>query len=252
MAGHSKWANIKHKKAAADKKKGKIFSRITKEIIVAAKKGTDPASNSRLRHAILAAKEVNMPNANIERAIKKASGEDGSANYEDIVYEGYAPGGVAILVECLTDNRNRTASEVRSTFEKGHGNLAGSGAVAWIFKKKSHFLITGENANEDKLMEITLDAGAEDIECSDNSAHIYAPPEAYEAISKALSDAKIPVTESGITQIPENYCEIKDISTARQVLNLIENLEELEDVQAVYSNFDAPQEIIEQLNSERQ
>jgi len=252
MAGHSKWANIKHKKAAADKKKGKIFSRITKEIIAAAKKGTDPASNSRLRQAILAAKEVNMPSANIERAIKKASGEDGGANYEDIVYEGYAPGGVAILVECLTDNRNRTAAEVRSTFEKGHGNLAGAGAVAWIFKKKAHFLITGENANEDKLMEITLDAGAEDIECSDNTAHIYAPPEAYEAISKALSNSKIPVAESGIIQVPENYCEIKDISIARQVLSLIENLEELEDVQAVHSNFDAPQEILEQLNSDTQ
>lgn len=249
MSGHSKWANIKHKKAAADKKKGKIFSRLTKEIIAAAKNGADPDSNTRLRQAILAAKEMNMPNANIERAIKKASGEDGSANLDEIVYEGYAPGGVAVLVECITDNRNRTAAEVRSTFEKGHGNLAGSGAVAWIFKKKAHFVVSGENANEDKLMEIVLDAGVEDIECENGIAHIYASPDAFEAISKALADAKIATSESGIVQVPDNYCEVKDASLAKQVMNLIENLEELEDVQNVHSNFDAPQEILEQLNA---
>lgn len=249
MSGHSKWANIKHKKAAADKKKGKIFSRLTKEIIAAAKIGADPNSNPRLRQAILAAREVNMPNANIERAIKKASGEDGSSNFEEITYEGYAPGGVAVLVECITDNRNRTAAEVRSAFEKGHGNLAGTGAVAWIFKKKAHFVVTGENASEDKLMEVVLDAGAEDIECEEGIAHIYAPPDAYDSVLKALSDAKIAVSESGVVQVPENYCEVKDPSVAKQVMNLIENLEELEDVQNVHSNFDAPKEILDQLNA---
>ncbi len=247
MSGHSKWANIKHKKAAVDKKKGKIFSRLTKEIIASAKKGADPDSNVRLRQAILAAKEVNMPNLNIERAIKKASGEDGSASFEDIVYEGYAPGGVAILVECLTDNRNRTAAEIRSTFEKGNGNLAGSGAVSWMFKKKSHFVVVGENASEDKLMEIVLDAGAEDIQCEGGSADIYGPPECHEAISKALSDAKIATEESGVTQVPDNYSEVKDVSSARQVLALLDALEELDDVQAVFSNFDAPHSVLDQL-----
>ncbi len=251
MSGHSKWANIKHKKAAADKKKGKIFSRLTKEIFVSAKKGTDPNSNSRLRQAILAARAVNVPNSNIERAIKKASGEEGGANYEDITYEGYALGGVAVLVECLTDNRNRTAGEVRATFEKANGNLAGAGAVSWMFKKRAHFTVTGENANEDKLMEIVLDAGAEDIECEGGIAYIYGPPDKYETISKALSDAGITTDESGVTQVPDNYSEVKDASTAKQVVSLLEKLEELEDVQAVYSNFDAPQAILEQIHSEQ-
>ncbi len=251
MSGHSKWANIKHRKAASDKKKGRIFSRLTKEIIISAKKGADPDSNARLRQAILAAKAMNLPNSNIERAIKKASGEDNATNYEDINYEGYAPGGVAVFVECLTDNRNRSAGEVRATFEKAHGNLAGSGAVAWIFKKRAFFTVVGENANEDTLMGIVLDAGAEDIECEDGTANVYGPPDKYESISKALSDAGIATEESGVTQVPDNYCEIKDTALAKQIISLLEKLEELDDVQAVYSNFDAPKAILEQIHAEQ-
>jgi YebC/PmpR family DNA-binding regulatory protein len=248
MSGHSKWANIKHKKANADKQRAKIFTRLAKEIMVAAKHGGgDVDSNPRLRHAVAAAKNVNMPNANIDRAIKKATGERDSVIFEDITYEGYGAGGVAILIECLTDNRNRTAGEIRSIFDKSNGNLAGTGAVSWIFKRKSHFVITGENADEEKLFNTTVDAGAENIEIENDVAEIYGAPDAFEKISKALQSAGIAVEESGIIQSPENIIEIKETSVARQVLTLIEKLEELDDVQAVYANFDIPQNIIEEV-----
>lgn len=249
MSGHSKWANIKHKKDAADRKKGKIFSRFTKEIFNAVKKGgPDPDSNPALRNVLSAARAVNMPNANIERAIKKATGEDGANAYEEIVYEGYAPGGVAVLVECLTDNKNRTAGEIRMLFDRGNGNLAGAGTVTWMFKRKSHFTVTGEHANEEKLIELLLDAGVDNVEVEDGVAHIYGAPEAFDALSAELQKAKIPVEEAGIIQVPDNYVEVKDPGIAKQVLSLIEKLDDHDDVKAVYSNLDIPAEIANSLS----
>lgn len=248
MAGHSKWANIKHKKAASDKKKGKIFSRLAKEIMVSAKYGGgDQDTNPRLRTALAAAKAANMPNANIEKAIKKGCGELEGVNFEEIVYEGYGAGGVALLVDCLTDNRNRTASEVRMVFDRCNGNLAGSGTVTWMFHRKSHFVIEGENADEDKLMEIVIDAGAEDIEVDEDIAIIWGPIEAFEDIAKALENAGIETNEGAIIQHPDNTIEITELSVAQQVLRLVDRLEDLDDVQAVHGNFDISAEILDQI-----
>lgn len=249
MAGHSKWANIKHKKAAADRKKGKVFSSLAKEIMVSTKDGgSDPDSNPRLRTALAAAKSANMPNANVERAIKKGTGELDGVSFEEIVYEGYGPGGIAVLVECLTDNRNRSASEVRMVFDRANGNLAGSGAVTWMFHRKAQFIISGDAADEEKLMEIVLDAGAEDIEVEDGIAQILGPPEAFEEISKSLEDAEIQPDDAAITQIPENTVEVNDEDTAKQVLRMIDRLEELDDVQSVYSNHEIDAAILDAID----
>ncbi len=251
MSGHSKWANIKHKKAATDKKKGKIFSRIGKEIMVAAKLGGgDANANPRLRAALLAAKASNMPNVNIDRAVKKGCGELGDVNYEELVYEGYGPGGVAFKVECLTDNRNRSASEVRMVFDRCNGNMAGSGAVSWMFHRKAHFVITGPDADENKLMDIVLDAGAEDIEVDEDVAEIWGPTDCFEAVAKALADAGIKTEEAELMQKPENIVEIKDLNVARQVLRMIDKLEDLDDVQNVTYNSEIDPEILEQLDAE--
>lgn len=252
MSGHSKWANIKHRKGAADIKKGKVFSRIGKEIMVSVRQGgKDVATNARLRTALTAAKNGNMPKDNVERAIKKGAGEGADAViYETILYEGWS-NGVAILAECLTDNKNRTASEIRMLFDRNNGTLAGGGSVTRMFHRKSHFVIKGENADEDKLMNIVLDAGAEDIEVDSGIAEIWGSQDAFDSISKALENAKIACEESGIVQKPENLMEITDISAARQVMGLVERLEEQEDIQAVYSNFDVPTEILEQLAAEQ-
>ncbi|QSH40393.1 YebC/PmpR family DNA-binding transcriptional regulator [Lentisphaerota bacterium ZTH] len=251
MAGHSKWANIKHKKAAADKKKGKVFSRIAKEIMVAAKMGGgDPDSNPRLRSALTSAKGVNMPNANIDRAVKKGLGELGDVVFEELTYEGYGPAGVAVLVECLTDNRNRSASEVRMVFDRSGGNLASSGAVAWMFHRKAHFVISGENADEDKLMEVVLDAGAEDIEVEDDVAEIWGAPEAFEDIMKALEDAGIATDEAAVERQPENTVELKEVKEANSVLKMIDKLEDLDDVQAVTANFEIADEIADQVEAD--
>ena len=249
MAGHSKWANIKHRKGAADIAKGKVFSRLAKEIMVAAKMGGgDETANPRLRAALAAGKSANMPKANIERAIKKGLGELGDVIYEEIVYEGYGPGGVAVMVECLTDNRNRSASDVRSTFDKNNGNLASSGAVTWMFNRKAHVVVTGEKADEDLLMDITLDAGAEDIEVEGDFAEIFGPPDAFEAIVEALEAAGIETEEAGIIQHPDNTVEVEDLKTAQQLMKMLDRLEDLDDVQAVHSNQDIPDEILEQLD----
>ncbi len=250
MAGHSKWANIKHKKAAADNKKGKIFSRFAKEIMVAAKMGGgDPDANPRLRSALTAAKGVNMPNANIDRAVKKGLGELGDIVFEELTYEGYGPGGVAVLVQCLTDNRNRSASEVRMVFDRNGGNLASSGAVAWMFHRKARFVITGENADEDKLMEIVLDAGAEDIEVEDGVAEIWGQPEAFEDIMQALEAAGVATDEAGVEFQPENTVELKDVKEANSVLKVIDKLEDLDDVQMVTANFEIADEIADQVDA---
>ncbi|HCE43537.1 MAG TPA: YebC/PmpR family DNA-binding transcriptional regulator [Lentisphaeria bacterium] len=252
MSGHSKWANIKHRKGAADIKKGKVFSRIGKEIMVSVREGgKDVATNARLRTALLAAKNGNMPKDNVERAIKKGAGEGLDAvTYETVFYEGWS-NGVAILAECLTDNKNRTASEIRMLFDRNNGTLAGGGSVSRLFQRKAHFVVKGDNADEDKLMNIVLDAGAEDIEVDDGIAEIWGPQDAFDTISKALEAAKIACEESGIVQKPINLMEITSIDAARQVMGLVEVLEEQEDIQAVYSNFDVPPEILEQLAAEQ-
>lgn len=251
MAGHSKWANIKHQKAAADKKKGKVFSRLGKEIMVAAKMGGgDANANPRLRAALTSARAANMPNVNIDRAVKKGLGELGDVVFKEIVYEGYAAGGVAVLVDCLTDNSNRSASEVRLAFDRCNGNMANSGAVARIFSRKSHFIVTGENADEDKLMDIVLDAGAEDLEVEDGIAEIWGPPENFEAISKALTEAGIAADEAEVVRRPEMTTELTEVGIAKQVLRLIDRLEDLDDVQMVTANFEIADEIAEQLEEE--
>ncbi len=250
MSGHSKWANIKHKKGAADKKKGRIFSRIAKEILVAVKTGgSDQETNGRLRAAVAAAKASNMPSTNVERAIKKGSGEGDTTVYDEVLYEGYGPEGVAILVECLSDNRNRTGGEVRLAFDRTGGNMASTGAVTWMFHRKSHFIVTGEKATEEILMDIVLDAGAEDIEEGEGMADIWGAPDCFDAISKALEKANISVEEAGLSRKPENYVELTDPIVAQKILKLIDKLEDLDDVQAVYSNFQIADEIADQLEA---
>lgn len=251
MSGHSKWANIKHKKGAADAKKGRIFSKYAKEIMVAVKNGgKDPESNPRLRLALAGARASNMPRENIDRAIKKGAGELGDVVFEEITYEGYGPAGTALIIECLSDNRNRTLSDVRLVLDRSGGNMATTGAVAWVFQRKAHFVVEGENADEEKLMEVVLDAGAEDLEVEDGTADIWAAPEAFDAISKALEAAGIATTEAGITRKADNTVEIKDASVASQVLRLIDKLEDLDDVQAVHSNAEIPDEIMEQVEED--
>ena len=248
MSGHSKWANIKHKKDAADKVKGKAFSRLGKEIMVAAKMGGgDPNANPRLRSALTAAKAVNMPNANIERAIKKGLGELGDVTFEEIVYEGYAAGGVAVIVDCLTDNRNRSISDVRMVFDRNNGNMAGSGAVSRMFQRKAHFVVTGEWADEDKLMDVVLDAGADDLVVEDGTAEIWADPESFEALAKVLADKGIPTESAEIVRRPDLTVEITDPKIAAQVLRLVDRMEELDDVQLVTANYEIPDEIADQI-----
>ena len=248
MSGHSKWANIKHKKEAADKAKGKMFSRVGKEIMVAAKNGgADPNSNPALRSALAAAKAVNMPNANIERAIKKGIGELGDVVFEEIIYEGYAAGGVAVMVDCLTDNRNRSISEVRMAFERNNGNMAGSGAVARLFKRQAHFVITGEWADEEKLMDVVLDAGANDLIVEDGEAEIWADPENFEALVKALEEKGIVTETAEQTRRPEMTVNITDAKVASQVLRRIDKLEDIDDVQNVTANYVIDDSIADQI-----
>ncbi len=251
MSGHSKWANIKHKKAAADKVKGKAFSRIAKEIMVAAKMGgSDANANPRLRSALIAARAVNMPNANIDRAIKKGAGELGDVVFEEIIYEGYAAGGVAVMVECLTDNRNRSISDVRFVFDRNGGNLAASGAVARIFQRQAHFTITGDWADEDKLMDLVLEAGANDLVVEDGVAEVWAEPDSFEDLIKLFEEKGIPTEEAAVIRKPEMVTPVTDVSTARQVLRLLERMEDLDDVQAVTANYEIADEIAELLDEE--
>lgn len=251
MSGHSKWANIKHKKEATDKKKGQIFSRLAKEIMVAVKQGgKDPNSNIKLRMALTSAKAGNMPRENIERAIKKGAGELGDVVYEEITYEGYGPAGTAFVIECLTDNRNRTIGDVRTALERNGGNLAANGSVVRLFQRCSHFLIEGENADEEKLMNITLDAGADDICVDDGIAEIWAAPEAFNDIAKALEDAGIECAEASVTRKPDVTVGINELQKAQQILRLSDRLNELDDVQAVYSNENIASEVLEKIDEE--
>jgi len=234
---------------AADAKKGKIFTRLAKEIALAAKLGGgDPEGNSRLRQAILAAKAENMPKDNIERAIKKGTGElDGGVQYEEITYEGYGPGGVAVLVEVMTDNRKRTVADIRHIFSKYGGNLAENGAVAWIFSKKGSILIDKKSIDEDRLMELALDAGAEDVREEENEFEVITDPATFEAVKKAIDAAGIKCVEAKVSMIPSSTVQL-DESKASSMLKLMERMEDNDDVQNVYANFDIPDAIMEKLS----
>jgi YebC/PmpR family DNA-binding regulatory protein len=246
MSGHSKWATIKHKKAALDAKRGKVFTRLIKEITIAARSGGDPDGNPRLRSAIAAAKAGSMPAENIKRAIQRGTGEIEGGQIDELTYEGYGPGGAAVMVDVATDNKNRTVSEIRHLFSKNGGNLGESGSVAWMFDRKSQIVIEDDKATEDQLMEIALDAGAEDIR-NEGQWEILSPPEAHEAVVAALEKAGIPTISAEIAMLPQNLVKLEG-SHAKGMLRLSEALEEHDDVQNVYSNFDIDESEMEALD----
>lgn len=246
MSGHSKWAGIKHKKAALDAKKGKVFSKITRELTMAAKSdGGDSSTNSRLRVAVNKAKSVNMPSENIERAIKKGTGELPGVSYEEVIYEGYGPKGVAIMVEVATDNKNRTTAEIRNIFSKRGGSLAGGGSVSWMFTKKGYILVKTEGQEEDKVMSVVLDAGAEDMRTEADMFEIITSPPDFEKVKKALAEKGIIFESAEITMVPSSTVKLQG-QDAKQVLSLAEALEEQDDVQNVYANFDIPDDILKE------
>ncbi|MGB6742976.1 MAG: YebC/PmpR family DNA-binding transcriptional regulator [Terracidiphilus sp.] len=244
MSGHSKWATIKHKKGALDAKRGKTFTRLIKEITIAAKGGGDPDGNPRLRTAILAAKAENMPAENIKRAIQRGTGELEGVNYEEITFEGYGPGGVAIIVEVLTDNRNRAVSEIRHGFSKNGGNLGESGSVKFMFAKKGLIAIEKPSATEEQLMDIVLEHGGEDLSDEGDSWEITTDPGSYETVLNAVKAAGIPTVMSEVTMVASTYTKLEG-AAANQMLRLLEALEDLDDTQNVYSNFDMDAEQME-------
>ncbi len=245
MSGHSRWSSIKHKKKIMDARKGKIFTKLIREITVAARLGGgDPDKNPRLRAAIAAAKAENMPKENIERSIKRGIGEIEGANYEEVSYEGYGPGGVAVLVDCLTDNKNRTVAELKHIFERYGGSMGEPGCVSWVFEKKGLISIEADKVDEDKLLEIALEAGAEDVRSAGSQFEVITDPSDFEKVKKAIEDAGIPHTLAEITMIPKTTVKL-DGKKAEQMLNLMQALEDLDDVSHVYANFDIPDEIME-------
>ncbi len=247
MSGHSKWATIKHKKGALDAKRGKIFTRLIKEISIAARQGGgDPDGNPRLRTAVLAAKAENMPADNIKRAIQRGTGELEGVNYEEITFEAYGPGGVAIIVDTTTDNRNRTVSEIRHLFSKNGGNLGATGSVKHLFSKKGVISVGKSAATEDQLMNIVLEAGGEDLKDEGESWEILTDPGSYETVLSAVKVAKIPVENSEVTMVASTYTKLDDIQ-AKQMMRLLEALEDFDDTQNVYSNFDMTAEQMEQV-----
>ncbi len=249
MSGHSKWHSIKHKKAAQDAKRGKMFTKIIREISVAARMGGgDQETNPRLRKAIADAKAVNMPNDNIERAVKKGTGQLEGVSYEEISYEGYGPGGAAVFVQTLTDNKNRTVSELRHVFSKNGGNMGESGCVAWMFDRKGYIVVDKSQADDDELMDIAVEAGAEDMKSDDNNWEIFTSPEDYEAVDNALRKHDIPVETSNVGYVPKNYVKLEG-KEAQQCLRLMDELEDHDDVQNVWSNFDIDEEDIAQYSS---
>ena len=249
MSGHSKWATIKHKKGALDAKRGKIFTRLIKEITMAAKSGGgDPDSNPRLRTAVAAAKAENMPADNIKRAIQRGTGELPGATYEEITFEGYGPGGVALLVDVTTDNRNRTVSEIRHVFTKGGGNLGETGSVAWMFHKKGTIVVPKSSAKEDDLMNIVLENGGEDLNDDGDNWEILTPPNAYEPVLEAVKKANLEVVHSAVGMVPQNYIKLEG-AAANQMIRLLETIEDSDDVQNVYSNFDVDQKQLEEVAS---
>jgi YebC/PmpR family DNA-binding regulatory protein len=247
MAGHSKWANIKHKKAASDAVKGRIFSKIAKDITVAARSGGgDPAANITLRAMIQKARAVNMPSDNIERAVKRGTGELEGQALEEILYEGYGPGGVSLVVQALSDNRNRTASEVRHAFTKNGGNLAVSGSVMRSFKRRGYFALSAATVNEDRLLEIALEAGADDVKRDGEQFEVICEPSQFGAVSEALAAAGLKTETAEITMLPESLTPVTDPEKAKQLMAFIEALEELDDVQNVYVNADIADEVMAQ------
>lgn len=250
MAGHSKWAQIKHKKKIIDAKRGGLFTKVIKEITVAARLGGgDQGGNARLRTAVLKAKSVNMPADNIDRAIKKGTGELPGVTYEDATYEGYAPGGVAVMVEVTTDNKTRTVAEIRNIFGKCGGQMGESGCVSWVFSRKGEITVDKSAVTEDELMEIALDAGAEDIDSSGDYYAVTTPPEALETVRAALEAKGIKVDSAEVNMAPLNTVKIDSEDTAKKILRLMETLEDQEDVQKVHSNFDIPDEVLEKAGS---
>src|SRR5580704_11482244 len=247
MSGHSKWATIKHKKAATDAKRGKIFTRLIKEIQIAARSGGgDPDGNPRLRTAIAAAKGESMPSDNIKKAIMRGTGELEGGQIDEVMFEGYGPGGAAVLVSVATDNRNRTVSEIRHMFSKNGGNLGEQGSVAWMFERKSQIVIEKENATEDQLMALVLDAGAEDLKDSGDSWEVISDPSMHETVVEAIQKAKIETVSAEVAMVPKNLMMLEG-KTAQGMLKLSEALEEHDDVQNVYSNFDVSEEEVEAL-----
>lgn len=245
MSGHSKWATIKHKKAATDAKRGNLFTKLIKEITVAARNGGNPDTNPRLRVAIERAKESSMPADNIDRAIKKGTGQLEGVTYEDITLEGYGPGGVAIYVEGVSDNKNRTTAEVRTIFTKKGGNMAGAGSVAWMFEKKGYIVVSKSIIEEDKLMSIALEAGAEDMIVEDENYAIKTTPQDYFKVKKAIDDAGIKTEDAEITLLPKSTVKLAG-DDAKKVLDLVDSIEEHEDIQHVYANFDIPDDLIKE------
>ena len=251
MSGHSKWSTIKHKKGAADARRGKLFSKLSRAIMGAAKEGgSDPASNMALQNAIEKARSYSMPKDNIERAIAKGTGEgtDGST-FETVVYEGYGPDGVAVIVEALTDNRNRTASDVRHLFTKFGGNLGATGAVAWQFERRGIVLLPADGVDEDELVLAAADAGAEDVERDGSTFVVSSAPEELAQVREALEAAGLALESVGLSMVPKTTVAIADESTARQVVRLVEGLEDSDDVQDVYANFDIPEAVLEAVAS---
>jgi YebC/PmpR family DNA-binding regulatory protein len=249
MSGHSKWASIKHKKASQDAKRGKIFTKIIRELSIAARMGGgEPDTNPRLRKAIADAKAVNMPADNIKRAIMKGTGQLEGVSYEEIAYEGYGPGGVAIYVEALSDNKNRTVSELRHIFTRNSGHIGESGCVAWMFNRKGYIVVEREKASEDELLEIILNAGAEDLREDGSNYEIFTPPEEFEAVVNALKEHDVELAASNLGYIPQNYVKLEG-KQAQQLLRLMEELEDHDDVQNVWANFDIDEEEIAKYSS---
>lgn len=249
MSGHSHWAGIKHKKAANDAKRGRVWSKIARMIIVAAKSGGgDPSQNLTLRYAIDKAKAANMPKDTIEKAIKKGTGELGAVSYDDVLYEGYGQNGVAIMVDGLTDNRNRTAPEIKKIFEKRGGSLGASGCVNWMFHKKGLITVATSAIDENELMEIALSEGADDMQTAGDVYELTCEPGAYEQLKNALQEKKIPTEIAEISMVPQSTITIDDADTAKRILRLMDELEDHDDIQNVYANFDIPDEIVSQID----
>jgi len=249
VSGHSKWSTIKRKKGANDAKRGKIFTKLIKEITVAAKMGGgDIDGNPRLRSAVTAAKSENMPKDNIERAIKKGTGDLEGAVYDEILYEGYGPGGVAVLVETMTDNKNRTVADIRHYFAKSNGNLGESGCVAWMFDKRGVIVVDAEGLDEEELMDLAIEAGAEDVVEDETTFQILTEPEDFSEVVEILEKNGIKTVEASLSMVPKNTVDVTEEKPARSLLKLLENLEDHDDVQKVHANFDIPDEIMELLS----
>ena len=251
MSGHSKWSSIKHKQGAADAKRGKLFSKLARAIIVAAREGgPDPANNLALQNAVEKARSYSMPKDNIERAIARGSGAGADSEaFEQITYEGYGPNGVAIIVEALSDNRNRTAADVRHIFAKNDGNLGGSGAVAWLFERRGIILVDADRADEDSVMLAAAEGGADDVVEDGSSFQVTTSPEALSAVRESLEEAGIGIDSAETTMVPKTTIELGDEAAARKTLRLIDELEELDDVNEVYANFDIPEQLLEAVAS---